>query len=124
MAGDETAKQQVIHRYLSAEVRAAAIPASSVAVTAANYKFHYKGTVKTDQGVVYAFSITPHKKREGLIKGELWIDGETGAAVRLSGYLVKSPSIFVKRIDLTRDTDFPDDLPHTRVTHLSFHSRL
>jgi len=124
MAGDQTVKQQVIYRYLSAEVRAAAIPASSVAVTTANYKFHYKGTVKTDQGVVYAFTITPHKKREGLIKGELWIDAETGAAVRLSGYLVKSPSIFVKRIDLNRETDLRDGVAQTRVTHLSIDTRL
>jgi hypothetical protein len=124
MAGDQTVKQQVIYRYLSAEVRAAAIPASSVAVTAANYKFHYKGTVQTGQGVVYAFTITPRKKREGLIKGELWIDGETGAAVRLSGYLVKSPSIFVKRIDLNRETDLRDGVAQTRVTHLSIDTRL
>src|SRR5205085_11403805 len=45
-AGDQTVRQQVIIRYLSAEARAAAIPASSVAVTPANYKFRYKGSVK------------------------------------------------------------------------------
>ena len=124
MAGDQTVKQQVIFRYLSADVKAAAIPSSSVAITAANYKFHYKGAVKTDQGVVYAFSITPHKKREGLIKGELWIDGETGAVVRLSGSMVKSPSIFIKHVDLNRETDLRDGVTRTRVTHLSIVTRL
>jgi hypothetical protein len=124
MAGDQTVKQQVIFRYLSADVKAAAIPSSSVAITTSNYKFHYKGAVKTDQGAVYAFSITPHKKREGLIKGELWIDGETGAVVRLSGSMVKSPSIFIKHIDLTRETDLRDGVARTRVTHLSINTRL
>ena len=42
IAGDQTVRQQVIVRYLSAEAQAAAIPASSVAITLANYKFRYK----------------------------------------------------------------------------------
>ncbi|MCU1235288.1 MAG: hypothetical protein JWP63_3255 [Candidatus Solibacter sp.] len=124
MAGDQTVKQQVIVRYLSADVRAAAIPASSVAVTDANYRFRYKGIVKTRQGVAYAFSITPRKKREGLIKGELWIDGETGAAVRQSGYLVKTPSIFVRRVQVNRETDLRDGVALARVTHISIDTRL
>ena len=39
--GDAMVKQQVIARYLTVERRAAAVPASSVAVTPANYKFRY-----------------------------------------------------------------------------------
>jgi len=124
IAGDQTVKQQVIVRYLSAEVRAAAIPASSTAITPANYKFHYKGPVKTGDSVAYVFDISPRKKRPGLIKGELWLDGETGAVLRQSGYLVKSPSIFVKRIDLTRDTALQAGVAQTRVTHVSVDTRL
>ena len=118
-SGDQTVRQQVIVRYLSAEVRAAAIPASSVAITPANYKFRYKGSVKNGQAIAYNFQITPRKKREGLIKGELWLDGETGAVVRQSGYLVKKPSLFVKRVDVTRETTLRDGIADTRVTHLS-----
>lgn len=69
LAGDQTVRQQVIVRYLSAEVRAATMPASSVAITPANYNFHYKGAVKTGDTVAYAFQITPREKREGLLKG-------------------------------------------------------
>ena len=123
-AGDQTVRQQVIIRYLSAEVRAAAIPASSVAITPANYKFRYKGAVKTDETVTYVYLITPRKKREGLIKGELWLDGETGAAVRQSGHLVKKPSIFVKRVDIARETTLRDGIAEMRVTHLSVDTRL
>jgi len=124
IAGDQTVKQQVIVRYLSAEVQAAAIPASSVAITLANYKFHYKGAVNTGGTIAYAFLITPRKKREGLIKGVLWLDGETGAVVRQSGYLVKKPSIFVKRVNVTRETAFHDGIAEMRVTHLSVDTRL
>jgi hypothetical protein len=122
--GDQTVRQQVIVRYLSAQVQAAAIPASSVAINLANYKFRYKGAVDTGETVAYAFLITPRKKREGLINGVLWLDGETGAVVRQSGYLVKKPSIFVKRVDVTRETAFRDGIAEMRVTHLSVDTRL
>jgi len=54
----------------------------------------------------------------------LWLDGETGAVVRQSGYLVKKPSIFVKRVDVTRETTFRDGSADMRVTHLSVDTRL
>jgi len=124
LVGDQTVRQQVIARYLSAEMRAAGIPAESVAVTPANYKFHYQGVRKQEAKTIYVFAISPLKKREGLIKGELWLDGETGAAVRQSGYLVKQPSIFIKRVDVTRETVLRDGLAEARVTHLSIDTRL
>jgi hypothetical protein len=124
IAGDQTVTRQVIARYLTAEVRAAALPASSVAITPANYKFRYKGALNTGASVIYAFLIAPRKKREGLIKGELWIDGDTGAVVRQSGYLVKKPSIFVQRVDIIQETSFSDGSAEERVTHLSVDTRL
>ena len=80
--------------------------------------------MKTGGTIAYGFLITPRKKREGLIKGELWLDGETGAVVRQSGYLVKKPSIFVKRVDVTRETALRDGIAEMRVTHLSVETRL
>jgi hypothetical protein len=124
VAGDQTVKQQVIARYLSAEVRASELPASSVALSPANYKFRYQGFAAIAGAMVYVYQITPRKKREGLIKGELWLDAETGAAIRQSGYLVKSPSIFVKRVDITRETRLRGGLGAERVTHLSVNTRL
>jgi hypothetical protein len=124
VAGDQTVTRQVIARYLSAEVRAAAIPASLVAMTPANYKFRYKCARDTSAGMIYEFLVSPRKRREGLIKGELWIDGETGAVVRQSGYLVEKPSIFVKRVDIIQETALRDGSAEERVTHLSVDTRL
>jgi len=124
IAGDQTVKRQVIVRYLSADARASAIPASTVAITPENYRFRYKGAVTAGGSIAYAFLITPRKKREGLIKGELWLDGDTGALVRLSGRFVKSPSIFVKQIDVTREMSLTDGVTGERVTHLSIATRL
>jgi len=122
--GSRTVKQQVIARYLSAEIEAARINPSAVAVTPVNYRFTYAGSVGGEGNLVYAFQISPRKKREGLIRGVLWIDAETGAAVRQSGYLVKRPSIFVKRVDVTRETSLSNGVAESRVTHLAVETRL
>jgi len=124
VAGDQTVKQQVIARYLSGEEEAAAMAASSVAITPANYRFHYKGMLKNGENSAYIFLIVPRKKRQGLIKGELWLDGATGAAVRQSGYLVKNPSILVKRISVVRETALRGGVAEMRMTHLSIDIRL
>jgi hypothetical protein len=124
LAGDRTVTKQVIARYLNAEVQAAAIPAASVAITLENYKFRYKCALTHGSSVIYAFLISPRKKREGLIKGELWIDGETGSVVRRSGYLVKKPSMFVKRVTVVQETVLRDGSAEERITHLSVDTRL
>lgn len=122
--GDRTVRQQVIARYLSAQVTAAEIPAASVAISPANYEFRYKGVVQRGEQVIYAFQIKPRKKRIGLMNGELWLEAETGAPVRQSGYLVKSPSLFVKRVDITRETVLSDGIAQMQTTHLSVDTRL
>lgn len=122
--GDQTVRQEVIYRYLSADAESAAIPSSSVAITATNYKFRYKGALKTAGNTAYSFLITPRKKRSGLIKGELWLDGKTGAAVRQFGYLVKNPSIFIRRITVTRESTFRDGVAQERITHLLVDTRI
>ena len=122
--GDQTVTKQVIARYLSAEIQAAELPARSVAITPANYKFRYKCAMQKGAGIIYAFLIAPHKNREGLIRGELWIDGATGAVVRQSGYLVKRPSIFVKRVDVIQEMTIRDGSAEEKVTYLSVDTRL
>lgn len=124
IAGDKTVRQQVILRYLSAETQAAAVPAYLVAITPANYSFRYNGQVEIADAKAYSFSIKPRKKREGLIRGELWIDAATGAVLRQSGYLVKNPSIFVKRVTVTRVTEVREGFAEERITHLSIDTRL
>ena len=124
ISGDSTVNHELIVRYLHADQQAAEISNESTAITPANYKFVYEGTVPLPDDIAYAFRIIPHKKRQGLINGVLWIDGATGIAVRLSGYLVKNPSIFLKRINLTRENYFRDGVVETRITHLLIDTRL
>ena len=100
--GDDTVKKDVIARYLQAEVQAQDT-SQQVAITPANYKFKYKGQQRRNDQVVHVLQLSPHKKKVGLFKGELWLDPETYLPVRESGRLVKNPSVFLKRVDFVRD---------------------
>jgi hypothetical protein len=109
--GDNAVKNQVVERYLQAEAEAQQDgDAEAMAVTPANYKFQYKGEKTEDARAVHVFQVTPLHKRKGLFKGEVWIDAETYLPVREAGKLIKSPSIFVKRVAFVRTFDIRDGL--------------
>ena len=101
--GDGTVKNQVIARYLSAEAEAQTSDRpGALAVTPENYKFSYKGKSTLNGREVHVFQVTPKKKLAGLFKGEVRIDAATYLRVQESGYLVKNPSIFLKRVEFVR----------------------
>jgi hypothetical protein len=100
--GDGAIKNQVIARYLTAEAEVQKEQPATMAVTPANYKFKYKGRTQLDGRNTYLFQVTPRKKRQGMFRGDLWVDSTTYLRVQESGYLVKNPSIFLKRIAFVR----------------------
>jgi len=106
--GDGTIKSQVIARYLTAEVQAQTDNAPALAVTPANYKFSYKSKADLDGRAAYVFNVKPRKKSVGLFKGEVWIDAATYLPVLESGYWVKSPSVFLKRVAFVRKFEIRD----------------
>ena len=106
--GDGTIKNQVIARYLTAEVAAQTDNAPALAVTPANYKFSYKSKAELDGRPAYIFNVKPKKKSVGLFKGQVWIDAATYLPVLESGYWVKSPSIFLKRVAFVRKFEIRD----------------
>jgi hypothetical protein len=103
-SGDNSVKTEVIGRYLTAEVNAAQA-GQDFSVTPENYKFKYKGMENRDGRDVYILHVTPRHKKVGLFKGELWVDAQTYLPVRESGSFVKSPSIFLKKMQFVRVYD-------------------
>jgi len=122
--GDSTVKHEVLARYLNAQVQADQIPAETIAVTPLNYRFRYVGSVGTSETLAYVFEIEPKKKRPGLIAGHLWIDGRTGLAVRQDGRLVKSPSVYIRSVEILREFENRGGLQCRRTTHLNIDTRL
>jgi hypothetical protein len=122
--GDNTVKNQVIARYLTAEVQAQTAQAPSMAVTPENYKFKYKGRGELDGLDVHIFQVTPRKKRQGLFKGEIWIDAASYLRVQESGYLVKNPSIFLKKVAFVRRYEIRDGISVPREVQSVVDTRL
>lgn len=102
--GDGFVKTNVIARLLQSEVdHVQKGEADSTAITAANYKFSYKGTDALAGAPVHVFQVKPRKKRPGLFKGKIYLDVYTGEIRRAEGRMVKSPSFFIKNIEFTQD---------------------
>jgi hypothetical protein len=108
--GDGIVNKEIISRYLTAEVMAQKEQSPEIAVTPRNYKFKYKGMNATTGRDVHVFEVSPRKKREGLFKGEVWIDARTYLKVQESGYLVKNPSIFLKKVAFIRKYEIRDGI--------------
>ncbi len=98
--GDGAIKKEVIARYLAADAQAQDGP--NISITPENYKFKYKGLLNIEGSSVYVFQLSPRKKRVGLFKGDLWLDPATAMPVRESGRFVKTPSIFLKKMEFVR----------------------
>lgn len=108
--GDKSVKNHVIANYLSAEVQVREAGDASMSIVPQNYKFSYKGAREWQGRSVHIFELKPRAKRKGLFKGMLWVDSETYLPVRETGRLVKNPSIFIKKVQFTRDYQVHDGL--------------
>jgi hypothetical protein len=122
--GDGTIKKQIINRYLTAESEAQQDPAISLALTPENYNFKYKGKARLEGRDTHLFDVTPKHKRQGLFQGQLWIDAATYLRVQESGYLVKSPSIFLKKVAFLRKYDIHDGISVPRQEQSVVDTRL
>ena len=117
--GDAIVAQEVVARYLLLQQQLENLPVSSVAITPANYKFHYKGEVGAGRSLAYVYQITPKTKRDGLIEGQLWIDSESGAAVLEAGRYVKMSNSFARSVEIVRDIRLIDGQAPMRTTHIT-----
>lgn len=102
--GDGFVKTNVIARLLQSEVdHVQKDDPSATALRPENYKFSHKNTAQIAGRAVHVFQVKPRKKRPGLFKGQIYLDAYTGSLVRVEGRVVKSPSLFVNKIDFVQD---------------------
>jgi len=121
-SGDSTIKQEVISRYLAAESEAR--DNGTIAITPANYKFKYKGRWELDGREAQILQVTPRRRAVGLFKGEVWIDAKTGMPVKEAGEFVKSPSVFLKKIEFVRDYEIRDGVSFPKRIESTVDTRL
>ena len=116
-SGDDGLRRQVITRYLAAESQPR--DPAVTALTPLNYKFRLKAVIDQLGRRVQVFQLTPRRKKDGLFKGQLWVDEATGMPVRESGQLVKAPHPFLKRVTFTRNYELRDGIAiptHDEIT--------
>jgi hypothetical protein len=120
--GDALVKREVIARYLTAESEAR--ESDEIAITPSHYKLRFKRTVEQAHRPVDVFQLYPKRRRLGLFRGELWLDSQTGLPVRESGFFVKNPSVFVRRIVFARDYEMQDGIATPRQIISTVDTRL
>ena len=102
--GDSFIKTNIIVKLLQSEVdHVEKGDGAATAITPDNYKFSYKGPQAVDGQVAYEYHVKPRQKRPGLFKGKIYLEPTTGHILRAQGTLVKSPSVFVKKVEFVQD---------------------
>lgn len=119
LAGDATVEREVVPRYFEVRDLIENQRVSSILITPANYRFRFRRELTSGIGPTFVYDIEPRKKRAGLIKGQLWIDGKTGLGVLVKGRINDKRGA----IDFVRETEIVNGAPVARVTHANFADR-
>jgi len=102
--GDSFVKSNVIVRLLQSETsHVEKNEAQTTAINDSNYKFTFRSDDQIGGRVVHVYAVKPREKRVGLFKGHVSVDVTTGSLVRAEGEFVKSPSVFIKKIEFVQD---------------------
>lgn len=103
-AGDGFVKSNVMNRLLQSEAdQVRKDQPARTAITPANYKFSYKTTETIHGRLAHVYQVKPRQKRAGLFTGKIYIDVYSGTMLRAEGRLVKSPSIFIRKVEFVQD---------------------
>jgi len=92
--------EKVVRRVLDHEVDAAS-DWHKTSVTADNYNFQMFGREQAGDCNCYVLGITPRRDAKDLIKGKVFVDPSSFQIRRMVGELAKSPSWWVKRVNVT-----------------------
>jgi len=102
-AGSEMIRKRVFDKILEEERKAHVKDARQAAkITPANYTFKFVAQEDCDGRPCHRLRITPKRKDKYSINGQIWIDAEDGAIVRMLGSPAKSPSFWTRRTEIER----------------------
>lgn len=98
--GAESVRRRVLRAVLQREKEFAdRTPTFAAAIAPANYLFEPDGV---DASGLVKLLLTPRRKDDMLIEGAMFLTPDEGDLVRVEGRLVKSPSFWVRKIDVVR----------------------
>jgi hypothetical protein len=92
--------EKVVRRVLDHEVDTKS-DWHTTAITDENYQFQMLGREQSKDCNCYVLGITPRRDAKDLIKGRIYVDPDSFQIRRIAGELVKSPSWWVKHVNVT-----------------------
>jgi hypothetical protein len=100
------ARKFVFPRLLEAEIEAARPGARERSrIIPENYTFEMVGTAVLGDRPTYVLAIAPKTANKFLTKGQIWIDAEEYAIVRIEGKPAKNPSFWIKSVKFVHNYD-------------------
>lgn len=75
---------------------------SDALITPENYTFEITGKEQVGPHECIVVHATPKHEKTYLFEGEIWIDSQDFAIVKIKGHLAKSPSFWIKRVEFER----------------------
>ena len=101
-SGWSGARKHVFPKLLEAEAEASrpGNPEDS-RVCPQNYSFSLLRVEEVDGRNMYVIGLTPKKEKKYLMRGTIWVDSEDFAIVRMEGAPAKSPSFWVKNVQIS-----------------------
>ena len=101
--GSKFIRERVFDKILEAENETqSALAKQQLDIVPANYTFSYLGREDCAGRECYRLGITPKRKEKYLIEGQIWIDAEDWAIVRIQGSPAKRPSFWARQTEIDR----------------------
>lgn len=92
--------EKVVRKILEHEAAAEKVTPSPTGITAENYIFTELGRAMFEGVNCYVLGLKPKRQEPSLIDGRAWVDPNTFAVRKIEGKMSKSPSWWVKDVDL------------------------
>lgn len=88
------------------------------------YKFREKKVVDYHGRQTHVFEFRPKSKGGGIAEGELWLDAQTAMPVHETGRLLRSPSLFLKKVEYVRDFEIREGVAYPTTSQSTADVRL
>ncbi len=92
--------EKVVRKILEHEAAAEKVNPSPTAIIPANYDFALQGREMFEGVNCYLIALKPKREDPSLINGRAWVDPNTFSIRKLEGKMAKSPSWWVKDVDV------------------------
>lgn len=94
--------EKVVRHVLESESRMASQNAPG-AISTGNYDFKLLGEEAIEGQPSYVLQLLPKREEKTLIRGRVWVDKNSYLVHRVQGEMAKSPSWWLKKVDMTVD---------------------